>query len=113
MSARRSLFAALASAVLVAVAASSFAHETKPSAAAVQTLTLSIPDAQVQDQSGRQLNFYRDLVKGKTVAINFIFTNCEAVCPITTAVMRDTQAQTTAKTGVQFISISVDPEVPK
>ena len=116
MSARRSLFAALASAVcLVAVAASSFAHETKPSAAAVQTqaLTLSVPDAQVQDQSGRTLDFYRDLVKGKTVAINFIFTSCEAVCPITTAVMRDAQAQTTAKTGVQFISISVDPETDR
>ena len=116
MSARRSLFAALASAVgLVAVAASSFAHETKPSAAAVQTqaLTLSVPDVQVVDQSGRQLNFYRDLVKGKTVAINFIFTSCEAVCPITTAVMRDAQAQTAAKTGVQFISISVDPETDR
>ena len=116
MSARRSLFAALASAVcLVAVAASSFAHETKPSAAAVQTqaLTLSVPDAQVQDQSGRTLDFYRDLVKGKTVAINFIFTSCEAVCPTTTAVMRDAQAQTTAKTGVQFISISVDPETDR
>lgn len=113
MNARRWLLAALAGAVcLVAVGASSFAHETKASAAAVQTqaLTLSIPDVQVVDHSGRHLNFYRDLVKGKTVAINFIFASCEAVCPITTAVMRDAQAQSAAKSSVQFISVSVDPE---
>jgi protein SCO1 len=116
MSVRRSFLAALASAGgLIAAAASSFAHDTKAGAAAIQTqaLTLSIPDAQVQDQSGRTLDFYRDLVKGKTVAINFIFTSCEAVCPITTAVMRDAQAQTKAQSGVQFISISVDPEVDR
>ena len=115
MNARRKFWAALAMAISLVAAASSVAHEATPAAGAVQTqaLTLSIPDVQVLDQSGRQLNFYRDLVKGKTVAINFIFTNCEAVCPITTAVIRDAQAQTAAKTGVQFISISVDPEVDR
>jgi protein SCO1 len=115
MSANRSLWVALATAFGLVAAASSFAHEAKPGAGAVQShaLTLSIPDVQVLDQSGRQLDFYRDLVKGKTVAINFIFTTCEAVCPVTTAVMRDAQTQTTAKSGVQFISISVDPQTDR
>lgn len=109
------LFAALAVAAGAMIGASSFAHESQVAAGASQSqpLALSIPDVQVLDQNGRQLDFYRDLVKGKTVAINFIFTSCEAVCPITTAVMRDAQAQVAAKTGVQFISISVDPEIDR
>src|SRR5690349_2983818 len=44
-----------------------------------------IPDAQVLDQHGKQLNFYSDLIKGKTVAINFVFTTCTAICPSLTA----------------------------
>ena len=35
---------------------------------------IAIPDTPVRNQEGRELNFYRDLVKGKIVAINFIFT---------------------------------------
>jgi protein SCO1 len=115
MSVRRSFVAALATIAGLVAAAGSMAHDTKPGTGAVQTqaMTLSIPDVQVQDQNGRTLDFYRDLVKGKTVAINFIFTTCEAVCPVTTAVMRDAQAQTMAKSGVQFVSISVDPETDR
>jgi cytochrome oxidase Cu insertion factor (SCO1/SenC/PrrC family) len=70
----------------------------------------NIPDARVYDQSGRQLNFYSDLVKDKTVAINFIFTTCTAVCPPMTATMRRVQQNLPASaTSVQLISVSVDP----
>ena len=53
--------------------------------------SMKIPDAQVLDQHGKQLNFYSDLVKGKTVAINFIFTTCTAICPSLTATFRRVQ----------------------
>ncbi|MEO6661155.1 MAG: SCO family protein [Burkholderiaceae bacterium] len=107
-------FSALFVVVIVLVtAASSFAHETQAGAGTTQTrgFTLAIPDVRVLDQNGHPLDFYRDLVKDKTVAVNFIFTSCETVCPITTAVMRDAQARTAVKDAVQFISISVDPEI--
>jgi cytochrome oxidase Cu insertion factor (SCO1/SenC/PrrC family) len=69
-----------------------------------------IPDARVYDQNGKRLNFYRDLIKGKIVAINFIFTTCTTICPPLTATFRRVQ-QDTAERGmeVQLISISVDP----
>jgi cytochrome oxidase Cu insertion factor (SCO1/SenC/PrrC family) len=71
---------------------------------------MSIPDAQVLDQNGKQLNFYSDLVKDKIVAINFIFTTCTTICPPLTATFRRVQ-QDAATRGVevQLISISVDP----
>lgn len=69
-----------------------------------------IPDAPVLDQHGKQLNFYSDLIKGKTVAINFVFTTCTAICPSLTATFRRVQ-QDAANRGVdvQLISVSVDP----
>jgi protein SCO1 len=69
-----------------------------------------IPDAQVLDQHGKQLNFYSDLIKGKTVAINFVFTSCTTICPPLTATFRRVQQDAAARgIDVQLISVSVDP----
>ena len=88
-----------------------------PSPADVESVTSSfssakIPNARIYDQNGQQLNFYNDLVKGKTVAINFIFTTCTASCPPLTATFRRVQ-QNAERRGLplQLISISVDPTV--
>ena len=72
--------------------------------------SMKIPDAQVYDQSGKQLNFYTDLVKDKVVAINFVFTTCTAICPSLTATFRRVQQEAAARgLQVQLISVSVDP----
>ena len=70
-----------------------------------------IPDLPVYDQQGRRLNFYTDLVKGKTVAINFVFTTCTTVCPPLSATFRKVQQELGERVGkdVELISISVDP----
>jgi len=74
--------------------------------------SLHIPDIAVQDQNGKSLNFYTDLVKGKVVAINFIFTTCTTICPPLTATFRRVQQQLAEqKSPVQLISISVDPAI--
>ncbi|HEX8184880.1 MAG TPA: SCO family protein [Blastocatellia bacterium] len=74
-----------------------------------------IPDTIVYDQDGKKLRFYSDLVKGKTVAINFIFTTCTTICPPLTATFRKVQQELGAGHDVQLISISVDPttDVPE
>ena len=78
---------------------------------------MQIPDTPVYDQDGKRLRFYSDLVKGKTVAINFIFTTCTTICPPLTATFRKVQQELGARVGrdVQLISISVDPatDVPE
>ena len=70
-----------------------------------------IPDVEVLDQDGNELHFYRDLIKDKTVAINFIFTNCTTICPPLAATFARVQKEMGDKVGkdVHFISISVDP----
>ena len=70
-----------------------------------------IPEVEVLDQNGNALDFYSDLIKGKTVAINFIFTNCTTICPPLAATFARVQKELGEKVGkdVHFISISVDP----
>jgi cytochrome oxidase Cu insertion factor (SCO1/SenC/PrrC family) len=78
---------------------------------------MRIPDTTVYDQDGRKLRFYSDLVKGKTVAINFIFTTCTTICPPLTATFRKVQQDLGDRVGrdISLISISVDPttDVPE
>jgi protein SCO1 len=89
--------------------------EAKTSAGVITSLR--IPDVTVYDQNNRRLNFYTDLVKGKTVAINFIFTTCTTICPPLTATLRRVQQTLGERVGrdVELISISVDPatDVPE
>ncbi|HKQ93945.1 MAG TPA: SCO family protein [Blastocatellia bacterium] len=76
-----------------------------------ETVKLSIPDLSLLDQQGRKISFYSDLVKGKTVAINFIFTTCTTICPPLGATFAKTQKLLGDRLGkdVFLISITVDP----
>lgn len=82
-----------------------------PSDASGSTRKMVIPDVEVLDQHGNELHFYRDLIKDKTVAINFIFTNCTTICPPLAATFARLQKDMGDKVGkdVHLISISVDP----
>jgi cytochrome oxidase Cu insertion factor (SCO1/SenC/PrrC family) len=79
--------------------------------AAQATVPREIPDAAVEDQDGRKLSFYRDLVRGRTVAIDFVFTDCSTFCRPVTANLRAVQQQLGDRIGkdISLISISVDP----
>jgi cytochrome oxidase Cu insertion factor (SCO1/SenC/PrrC family) len=72
---------------------------------------MAIPDVEVLDQDGNALHFYTDLIKDKTVAINFIFTNCTTICPPLAATFARLQREMGDKMGrdLHLISISVDP----
>src|SRR5260370_34733267 len=40
-----------------------------------------LPNVPLLTQDGKKVRFYDDLIKGKIVTINFIYTRCEGVCP--------------------------------
>lgn len=70
------------------------------------------PNYELTNQDGRKLLFYDDVIKGKVVAINFMFTSCRDVCPVETAKMREVQRRLGDRVGrdVFMYSITVDPE---
>jgi protein SCO1 len=60
---------------------------------------------------GRSVRFYDDCVKGRVVAINFMFTTCGRGCPVTTAnLVQVRKALVERGRDVTFLSISLDPE---
>ena len=69
---------------------------------------MSIPDVELLDQDGQKVHFYSDLVKGRVVAINFIFTTCTTICPPMGATFARVQKEL-ANRDARFISVSVDP----
>ncbi len=71
----------------------------------------SIPNTPVLNQAGDDLRFYNDLIKGRTVAINFVFTRCGMVCPLLGFRFGQLRQQLdkTPNAAVQLISISTDP----
>jgi len=68
-----------------------------------------IPDVTVVDQNGKTVQFHRDLVKGKLVAMNFIFTSCTTVCTPMGANFAALQKLLGDRTDVTLISVSIDP----
>lgn len=75
----------------------------------------SFPNLPVIDQYGHNLKFYDDVLKDKIVVIDFIYTTCQDLCPLTTARMAqlyDKLGKVGVKVGrdVTFISMTVDPE---
>jgi cytochrome oxidase Cu insertion factor (SCO1/SenC/PrrC family) len=75
----------------------------------------AIPDVELQDQNGRKVKFYTDLVKDRVVAVNFIFTRCTTVCPglgVSSAALARHLSETAGEgvTLPRIISISIDPE---
>lgn len=74
--------------------------------------TLRLPNVEVFDQHGQIRHFRHDLIKGRTVVVNFIYTHCSAVCsPITSNLkrVRDLLGPELAN-RIAFISITVAAE---
>ena len=70
------------------------------------------PNVTLRTQDNQQVRFYDDVVKGKVVLINFMFTTCTDLCPRATANLANLQQALGEHAGrdVFMISISVDPE---
>ena len=71
----------------------------------------SFPNVPLITQDGATVRFYDDLLKGKAVAINLIYTTCTDECPLETARMVRVQRLLGNRVGKDlfFYSISIDP----
>jgi protein SCO1 len=88
------------------------ASTEKGGAGRVRSANVKVPDVIVLDQDNHLLHFYGDLVQGKTVAVNFIFTTCTTICPPLTANFASVQRKMLKRgeKNLHLISVSVDPE---
>ncbi len=70
------------------------------------------PNIELTNHDGEKRMFYDDLVEGKVVAINFIYTSCPSSCPAETAKLAQVQQILGDAVGrdVFLYSITIDPE---
>jgi cytochrome oxidase Cu insertion factor (SCO1/SenC/PrrC family) len=63
------------------------------------------------DQNGREVRLKSDVLGEKTVAIQFIFTTCRAICPVMGAAFAKLQDRLGERLGqdILLISITIDP----
>ena len=71
-----------------------------------------LPNIELVTHEGRRVHFYDDLVRGKVVAINFMFATCRVACPLATEHLVEVQKSLGDRAGrdVTLLSISLDPE---
>ena len=90
---------------------------SKPDAAAEKAAEAQwggthFPNVELITQDGKKVHFYDDLIKGKVVALELIYTTCKYNCPLETARMVQVQKLLGNRMGkdVFFYSITIDPE---
>src|SRR4249920_1742307 len=57
------------------------------------------PNVMLTTQDGTSVRFYDDLLKGKSVAVNVIYTSCKDECPLETARLAQLQRLLGARMG--------------
>ncbi|HEV8181552.1 MAG TPA: SCO family protein, partial [Candidatus Angelobacter sp.] len=70
------------------------------------------PNIELTTQGGKTVHFYDDLIKGKIVAIDLIYTTCQYSCPLETARLVQVQKMLGDRVGkdIFFYSITIDPK---
>ena len=75
------------------------------------------PNIVLTTQDGVKVHFYDDVIKGKSVVIDLIYTHCVDACPLETARLVQVQKMLGDRVGkdIFFYSISIDPthDTPK
>lgn len=77
----------------------------------VDTPAPKFPNSEVQNKEGKTLKFYDELIKGKVVAINFVFSSCPTICPLMQVTFAQLQKNLN-EAGIKditLISVTVDP----
>jgi protein SCO1/2 len=70
------------------------------------------PNVPLLTHEGKVVHFYDDLIKNKTVMINFMYVRCGDICPGMTANLRKVQKELGDRVGkdIFMYSISLEPE---
>lgn len=72
---------------------------------------IRLADVQMTDRDGRAIEFAKEAIGDRIVAINFIYTNCRTLCPFASANFKLLQDRLGDRLGrdVRLISLSLDP----
>jgi protein SCO1 len=71
----------------------------------------AVPNVTLVRDDGKSVALQAELDDGRPVVLNFIYTSCTTICPLSSQVFEQFQAQLGSGSGpVHLVSISIDPE---
>jgi protein SCO1/2 len=77
----------------------------------VSNVPYRVPDVKLVRQTGVAVSLQAEMDDGRPVVLNFIFTSCEAICPMMSQVFSEFQRELGSESSkVHLMSISIDPE---
>jgi protein SCO1 len=100
-------------AVAAAPAAAPPCHAAPPALkrATRSTGAYVVPTVELVREDGAHVSFPAELDDGKPVVLDFIFTTCTTICPVSSQIFSQLQSRLGSKRdGVHLVSISIDPE---
>jgi len=102
---RESITAALLASAMISL-------HTGPAFAANRWGADYFPNVPLTTQDGATVRLYDDLLKGRSVAINVMYTSCKDECPLETARLAQLQRLLGERMGkdIFFYSITIDPK---
>jgi protein SCO1/2 len=75
------------------------------------TMDYQVPSVQLVRDDGRTVDLRHELDDGRIVVLNFIYTTCTTICPVSSQVFSQLQERLGPdRDKVHLVSISIDPE---
>ena len=108
----RLLFSIVATTLLAPVVFAHDAHEHHAApAAAPSAAKVVLRDAPLVDSSGKRVRLAQEVIGQRIAVVNFIYTSCTTVCPVSSATFQQLQKKLGARLGkeVVLVSVTVDP----
>ena len=79
----------------------------------VNTGTNRFPNVELITQDGKKVRFYDDLIKGRVIALELMYTTCKYNCPLETARLVQVQKLLGNRMGkdIFFYSLTIQPDI--
>jgi protein SCO1/2 len=104
---RRTCLALVGAACGSTLLARTSAGQTRPTASRDAIRARYFPNVVLRTHRGQRVRFYDDLIKDKVVVINFMYADCEGVCPGITANLKKVQALLGDRVGRDIFMYSI------
>jgi protein SCO1/2 len=85
-------------------------HHAAP-AAAPSAAKVVLPDVPLLDATGKRVRLAHDVIGERIAVVNFVYTTCTTVCPVSSATFQQLQKRLATALGneVVLVSVTVDP----
>jgi protein SCO1/2 len=86
-------------------------HHAMPQGISRSEARYEAPSVTLIRQDGTRVNFANELDDGRPVVLDFIYTSCTTICPLTSQIFYELQEKLGKdRDKVKMVSVSIDPE---